>query len=308
MAESRYYLDAILLPSGTLISQLNDLSPETASDHLTGYAASFPHPLFRSVRGQKPGGPFRSTQVGDLLTEILNGGNNWCLDLSAGNTDLGFLQGANRGLRQARAGAVHERLRLSRGWLYWDSISATHQQDAEISCRLAAMYDETNAPVVQLGAGGLSGTPTGVQWYTLGPVKVNGSWLENEQSWNLSSGIQAETGGSAGQVWDTWAGVNQTDPILSVTSNGKPWNALALTGAAISANVECYLRAKTADGHNVADGTASHIKFVASNGLLVPETTAGSTNKPTSNTLRFGFRAANSNSDPLTITVGSAIA
>jgi len=306
-SDTRYYLDSVLLAGSTLISELTDLSPDSGTDHLTGYAASFPHPLFRGVRGQKPGSPFSSPQIGAILAAILAGGNNWCLDLSAGNTDLGFLQGQNRGIRQARAGAVHERLRLSRGWLYWDSISASHQQDATISCRLEALYDETNAPIVQMGAGALTGTPTGVQWYTLGPVKLNGSWLTNEQSWNLGSGIQTEIGGSAGRIYATYAGINQTDPVLSVTNNGKPWSAQALAGAAISADLEFWLRAKDQDGHNISESTASHIKFKATNGLLVPEGMSGQTNQPTSNTLRFGIRSADANSDPLEITVGAKI-
>jgi len=258
------------------------------------------------VRGQKPDVTFDSAALGQILAAIVAGGNNYCLDLSAGNTDLEYRRGQNVGIRYDASAAQHERLRMSKGFLYWNTIRADHQQDASISCRLVGVYDGTNAPLVQVGTGTLTGTPAATQFYTLGPVKVNGAALNNEQSISLDSGAQPEEAGGSGDVWDTYCGIKQTDDVLTVSALGKPFGNLGLTGTILS-ELLIYLRAKTADGHNVPDGTASHIKISATNGLVLPENVGGAANDPATSSLRIRLRAPSGSAAPLTISTASAI-
>ncbi len=301
-----YYLHGILLPSGTFLSQIMDTTPGSNTEQLTGYAAGHPHPLFRAVRNQQPDISFRSPAVGQVLTAILAGGDNYALDLSAGNTDLLYKRGQHLGFRYAAAASQHERLRAKTGMLFWQTIQATHRQDAEIACRMLVAYDGVNNALAQVGTGTLTGTPAASQFYTLGPVKLNGSWLGGEQSWSLASGLAPEQQGAAGEPWDSYIGARVTDDIVTITAMGKPWAGLSLEGSVVS-SVILYLRAKTADGNNVADGTASHIKIVATNGMLLPEQATGGENNPATSTLRLALRAASSAANPLAITVGAAI-
>lgn len=307
MGEERFYCHGILLPSGSLISELEDCTPGVNSDMLTGYASGHAHPLFRGMRGQVPDVSFTSPAIGQILAAIVAGGNNYCVDLgTTGNTDVGYRKGQNKGIREADVSAVHERIRLPDAWMYWQSISARHQQDAVISARMIGRYDGTNPPASQVGAGALSGTPAAVQWYTMGPVKLNGSWVENEQSVSLSSGVREEASGSAGVVWPQFLGVQQTDEMLSLEKNGKPWNAYGLTGGALSSLV-VYLRAKDVDGHNVADATASHVKITMTNGYVVPQQTTGGQTNPAGTTLSIALRAPNGSSGVLAFDTASAI-
>ena len=301
-----YYLGGILLPSGTLISQINSGTPATNTDGLTGYASGLPYPLFRSIRAQQPDVPFTSPAVGSILTEILTSGTYYALGLSSSNTDLFYRQGQNLGFRYADGASQHERLRMTRGLLFWQTISATHRQDAEISCRIIAAYDGTNAAIQQVGTGTLSGTPAASEFYTLGPVKLGGSWLGGEQSWSLASGLQPEQVGAAGETADSFIGAKMTDDIATINFIGKPWAGYGISGSAIT-SIILYLRRKTADGHNVPDATASHIKITSAYGQILPESADGGGNDPATSTLRLALRAANSASVPIAITVGSAI-
>jgi len=308
MSETRYYLHGILLPSGSLISQLEDHSAGVNNEELVGYSSGHIHPLFRGVNSQSPGVTFTSTAIGQVLDAIIAGGDNYIRDLSAGNTDVEYRQGKSLGFRYATSDAYNERLRLAKAFLSWDTIAADHGRDARISCRLVGLYDLTNAPMVQVGSGTLTGVPAITSFYTLGPVKVNGSWLESDIGWSLASGLTYEEGGSSGLLWPTYGGGQQLNQVLTLTRRGKPWGGLSSLGSAITSLV-FYLRAKAADGQgNIADGTAQHIKFTATNGVLLPDTATGAGNNATQNSSRIGIRAASGSVDCLAIDTASVIA
>ncbi len=300
-----HYLHGILLPSGAFISELPDGSPATNTEELVGRASGHPDPLFRGIRGQKPEIPFTTPAVAQILDAITGGTNNFCLDLSAGNTDVGYKQGTNLGVRHDAGSSYHERLRVARGFLTWNTISAQQEQDATIACRLLAVYDGTNQPIVQLGTGSLSGTPTAIQWYTLGPVVINTISQDGLQEWSLESGVQINQKGDKGTIWPTYTGVRTTEPVLTLKAEGKPWGGLGLAGTVIT-SLSFYLRKKAADGFNVADGASSHIKITATNGLVLPEDASGVDDSAVS-TLRIGLRAASSGSDIITINTSAAI-
>lgn len=300
-----YYLHGIILPSGALISEIDDLTPATNTEELVGFAAGHYQPLFRGIRGQTPDASFTVNAIGQVMAAIIAGGNNYGLSL-VGNTDMGYRQGEDRGTRLALNTSNHERLRMSKAFLVWNTIEATHQQDASIACRLIACYDGTNIPVVSVGTGSLSGTPAATQFYTLGPVTINGVAVSDVQNISLASGIEIETQGGQGDPWPTYVAIKTVDPVLSITRHDKPWADYHSSGGAITSLV-AYLRAKDEDGDNVANGSASHIKITATNGLILPENTSGGGNDPAVTTLRIGLRAPNSNTDILTIDTASLI-
>lgn len=305
MAMTEYYPHGILLPDATLITELTDTTPATNTEEFVGRSAGHVHPLFRGIREQKPDLSFSCGAVGQVLAAIIAGGNNYCLDLSAGNTELGYRQAQNLGIRYAVGASYHEILRMTKGFLFWETINAQQGQEANIASRLIAVYDGTNAPVAQLGTGILSGTPAAVQWYTLGPVLINTVTQEGLQEWSLESGSELSQKGDKGAVWDTYAAIQSLDQVLTIKAEGKPWGGLGLAGTVLS-SLTWYLRARDEDGGNVADGEPSHIKFVATNGLVMPEDASGGEDSAVSS-LRIGLRAADGNSDVLAITVGSAI-
>lgn len=297
-----YYLHGIQ-HGATFLNQLSDATVGLNSEEMAGYGAGHPYPLFRAVRGQTPGIPFTSEAIGSVLDLIVaNGGgvpNIWAGDLSFGttgnNTDVLYRQGQDLGIRYASGASQHHRFRLSHGFMFWDTISAAYQQDAQISAQLVAAYDGTNVPVVPAGLVTVGGTPAAAEFYTPGKVVINGTNIDGEQDWSLSSGATLESvgGGSdpGGTLWPTYTAIKTVDPVLTLNIHGAPWANYTYLGAGISADVVWYLRRKAADGTNVADGTASHLKFVATNGIVLPESAGGGANDPATSALRIAFRA-----------------
>lgn len=307
MANEVYYVHGILLPSGTLLSQLTDITPDTNSDLLTGRSAGWPYPLFRGIREQNPEFAFTSEQIGTILAAIVAGGNNYALDLSAGNTDLMCRQGQDLAIRYSAAASQHERLRMARAILAWETISAAHKGDATIACRLVGTYDGVNAAVTQVGTGTLTGTPASDEHYTLGPVKIGSSWLGVPQNMSIASGIEWERAGGGNDPAPRYTGVRQTDEIITLTTLGKPWGGYGLSGGVIS-SMSVFLCRKEPDAHNYADATAVHIKLAITNGIILPQSGTGGGNNPMESTLRVAVRAASGSAAVLTITTGVAIA
>ncbi len=308
-----FYLHGINA-NGTFLSQLNDATPGLNSDNLIAYAAGHPFPLLNAIRGQLPSVPFTSTAVArilDLLLALPPTDSIYCGNTSAGNTDLYYRKGLDLGVRVPAATAEHHRFRMAAAFYYWNTITATLQQDATIACQVAATYDGTNEPIVPLGSVALAGTPLVDELYTMGPVYLNDVLVGDEQDWTLSSGIALETAGggsdAGGALWPTFTGVRAFAPTVTFTNLGSPWgNITALAGTVIT-SLDLYLRKKAQDGTHVANGSNVHIKISATNGLILPETTTGGINSPASSALTAMLRAPDSSSDVLTIDTTSTI-
>jgi hypothetical protein len=300
---TKKYLQSIALGAGTSISELTDTTPATNFEALVGMAAGFPEPLFTSLKAMRPDVRFTSPQCQDVLSAINAGGAApFAADQSAGNTDLWYADAANKASRSSAASTVHQRFRMAKAFLYWERITARHREDAEISCRLKPVWDGANVPIVAAGAQALTVTPGGTQRFTLGPIELNGVQLSGVQEATLESGIKCDEEGSEGELYDSWACIEQTAPVLEITGRTiEWWNTYAL--GTVLTNATFYLMAKSGTG-NVAFGTASHIKLVATAGLIVP----AQTNQIKSSTkLRVVLQAPNATTASIAITTGSAI-
>jgi hypothetical protein len=298
-----HYLHGILLPSAAFISELTDTSPKSTTEFITGFAAGHPQPLFQGVRGQKPEISFRSPQLAVALGAL----GLFGLDTSAGNTDLFYKLATDLGSRTAAASTAHKRFRATQGLMYWRSIKATHQQDAEIDCRYCLTWDGTNNPVVPAGSIALSGTSVGTEWYTLGPVMVNGSQLPGVQDVTIDLGLNMNERGSDGEIWPTFANVKDCNPVVTVnTLDLDSWSALGLAGQAITSLI-VYFRKKAANGHNVPNATPSHISFTATNGIEVPENISAGVNNEAMTTIPFKIAAPNAAGNVFTINTATAI-
>lgn len=323
-----FYLHGIQ-HGATFLSELSDGTVGLNSEEMVGFGSGHPYPLFRAIRGQAPSIPFTSEGVGSVLDLIVaNGGgapNVWAADLSFGNTgnntDVFYRQGQDMAIRYASGVSQHHRFRLSHGFMFWDTISAAFGQDAQISAQLVAAFDGTNVPIIPTGSTTVSGTPSAEEFYTLGKVVINGTTITGEQDWSLASGATLESvgggsdGGSDGSatLWPTYTAIKTLDPVLSLNIQGAPWgldsggSPYTYLGESISSLV-WYLRKKAADGTNVPDATASHIKFTATDGLVLPQSAGGGANDPAISALRIALRApSGSNNTILTIDTTSAI-
>jgi hypothetical protein len=305
---TQWYLHGILLPSGSWISQLTDLTPATSTAHLSGYASGAVVPSFRAAQGIKPQFTFSTPQIATVLTACgLTG-----VGYAANNADLYFRKSSNLGSRVAIVTAEHQRLRAVRFLLYWTRITASQDGEARIECRLVPTFDGTNAPLVPAGSVAVPAYVTASEFYTLGPVAFNGSAVADVAEWSLDLGVQMREKASAGEDFLSFCGVQSHDPVLTCTTGDASWwvspglSGLQLTAAAF------YLRRRQADQSRCyADGSAQHIKFSAVDnpcGLLTVEQSGGAGAEPASVSLRAGFRIdAATDQHPLSVDTASAI-
>jgi hypothetical protein len=301
--DSLHYLHGLNLAGGTFLSQLEDTTPASVTQMLTGYAAGHPQPLFQAVASQKPEIAFTTPQLATLLAAT--GIFGTALE---GNTDLYYKAGVRGGYRVAAASEAHQRFRAVRSFLYPTRISVSHQQVAQASCRIKLLYDGSNSPLVALGSLALAGTPTAAEQYTLGPVEVNGVTFDGEQSLELDFSPQIDEVGDQGDIWDSWCSGATINPTLTFRSTKlETWATYGLVGSAIT-SLRFWLKRKQPDAANYADGSSQHIRFVLNGGgVLVPQQTSAGGNRFAETGVMIAPRSTDSTVNVFTIATAVAI-
>lgn len=300
---SDYVLHGILTPSAAFISNISNQRLSPAIQHVLGYGAGYYQPLFVGNIGQKPMIGFDTLDVKTVL-DLTGVG---MADLSAGNTDLFFKKAKAYSIRTADATAEHVRNRLAAAALYLGSLRAGSQSEASLSCDLIANYDGTNEPIVPTGGSvALSGTPTSGQHFVAGPITINTTSYTGVQSVNIDFGIQKIQLSGDGEIYDTFQGIRTQAPTITATFIGLPLlNTFGLNGTALT-GLSVYLRKVSTTGR-VANGTAQHIKFAATSGVITVEDESGGGNGDVITTLKFTLTAANTSTNALTVDTASTI-
>jgi len=296
------YLYGVLLPNSALISELTDCTPKAAVEAMTAICAGDPMPQFVGGHGAKPQVDFRSPQI----KTILDVAGMLGYDASAGNTDLHYRSGTNLATR-ASTGL---RIRLLRALLHWTQLTARQNEPAEISCSIVPTYDGTNAPMTPAGAiavPALAAMPQ--EYYTLGPVAINGSLVAGVTDWSLDLGVKTHVEQSDGEPYPSWCGIESHEPVLTVNTRYlASWATTGVGGLALSSLV-FYLRKKALDSAGcVANGSAVHVKFTAAKGVVFVDQNSGGADGPATCGLRIHLRkAAVGDTHPIAVNTASAI-
>lgn len=300
------YLSQIVLGSGTTIYELDDATPQNAVDELIGMAAGYPEPLFRGVKRQKPSVKFGTVQVADMLTAVNAGGAApFAADVSAGNTDLWYADATNLASRTAAASLAHQRFRMTKACLYWERLTARAQEDAKIDAVLKPIYDGSNNPLQSIGSLALPGTPIGSQRYTMGPIKINNVMLAGVQEWSLSSGVKENEENSDGDLYDTWASLDTTNPVLEITGRTIDWWNTYGPATPIT-SVVMFLLQKSATGNWPFVNTPSkHISITGTAGTVMPDSASG---RKSQTKLKIGFAAPAAGTSSLAVALGVNVA
>jgi hypothetical protein len=270
----------------------------------TGMAAGHPQPLFKAGRSQAPEFAFDTTQLATLFALSSSANAFCCADFTGGNTDFYLKRLAEHGYRQS--GANHQRYRASHAFLLIESVRAQHQGEASASCRVLCGYDGTNEPIVPAGSQSLVGTPTADEYFAAGPVTINGAALNGVQSIEVDWGIQLLTLGGETEPWPTLYAIQSLAPRVTIECLDHPWTTFDLEGTALS-SLTAWLRKKSSNGFNVANGTAQHIAFTASSGIVHVQESRGGNNDEATSTVICELRAANSTANALTVSTAATI-
>lgn len=296
-------IDRIVSSTPSLaLSQIVSQSAQTNNQQLRESAPGHVHPLFTAVQEQKPTFNFQTSELDTLLAAVGIGG------ATVANADL-YQKLATTTGSVARATTSHARLRIAEGVIYWTSIRMAHNQVATADVIVAANYDGSNNPIAASGTVALSGNLTDALKFGVGPWSINGTAVPGIKEVELNSGIQLTQEGSGSELWDTFTGIEMTQPeIIIRTVEMVNYRTYALAGNALNGTtgVTGYAR-KFAPTGRVANATAQHIQFLAANGVLVPQENAGEGTTPMTDTLIIHPIAASDSTLPITISTGQQI-
>lgn len=303
-----YYPHAIYFPAGTVITQISDVQPGHNFMDLTEFAAGQAVPQFTGTHQAAPDNKFSTSQVKAIFDACTD--YNIAKDYSGlGNVDVEYKAGINLGVRQADAGLVHIRARAaSNTMLVWESFTARQGQIVELRCRVVHVFNAATGadPLVFTNSLALTQASAIAYLFTLGPIKLNGTFLNavEEVTWN--NNIEYEEVTSDGDGFLTYCGIKRTRPTLSImTRDLANISTFGTRGTALSA-LSVFLRRKLLSAINVADATATHLSLTADTGTIkARESQSGD---KTLAHLTVDLRSSAQNVSPFTYNAAVAIA
>jgi hypothetical protein len=292
--------------AGSFYSQIEDHNLSLAITEVLGRPTGLPYAMFRGIRGVKPEVTFRTSQLTTLFTDCALA----MADLSAGNVDLFFKKVLGYGTRVPDATTQHTRVRIAKAGMHVVSLAAAHNGEATAQARLFANYDGTNIPIVVAGTLALTGTPTAAQYFSLGSVYVNTVAIDGIQSCGIDFGWTTIERGSASEAYDTFYALKAMNPVITLSGLSlEEWATYGIVGAPLTA-LSIYLRKVSIDATGgicyVVNGTAEHIKFSATAGIVTVQQARGS-GEEEETTLRIFPRAASAVLAPMAVAVNTAI-
>lgn len=289
------------------LSQIKSARPMTGMQKILGIPAGLPFPLFSCEAGQQPTCPVSTEQILTLLSQTGSIGS--VIDLSGANTDLLLKKVPNFGRRYADANGVHKRLRMTEAFLSVDRITAGHNKVAEASCRLIAIFDGTNAPIIAAGSVTLTGTPTASEQFTAGPMELNvdgGVLIQVPAIQDLTIDFRRQLyqlGGDS-ELYPTFGAQQDYSPIVTVKTLDFDWDVYGINCHTITSGI-WYLKRKGAPP--IADGASSHIKFAAGAGSVYIDESSLGGNQPAMTTLVCDLVGGDASTEPIAVTLNTPI-
>jgi len=268
---------ATLNGSPALFDQIQNFRISTGLQQILQNGDGAVDPSFVGIMSQKPMLRFSTTALATGLAACGLSGAVIDADGSYPGLEAWFQKMAAGSDRAS--GANHLKMTGAKGILVPRSLRASQDGTATLEFEAIFVYDGTLDPVVIAASQALSGSPAVGEMFTVGPVKINGSFLEGIQDITFDFGIKLITESGDGQVWPTFVGIMSREPSLRIrTTDLTALSTYGITGAAIAASdVVAFLR-KIAEGTSgrVADDGGEHISLTAAQGIITVENESAS--------------------------------
>lgn len=267
-----FYPHAIYVAGLASLTQLESVEPIHGFEDLLAFASGQVGPQYSGTHQGKPGLPFRTTQLKDILDLVVAGNYNVSRDVSGdGNVDLELKAGDNLNAREADNANLHIRARMqANAMVTVEQITARQSGLAEATIRVSCVYKVAtgNDPLVFTNTVALSVVSDVSHLFTLGPIKLNGSFIEGVEEWTLDNRIEYEVVHSDGFGFPYYCGIKNYSPQLKFRArDARIMNTFGTRGTALSA-LSLFCRKKVKSGFEVADATEEHIKFTATTGTI----------------------------------------
>lgn len=210
---------------------------------------------------------FMTQDLSSLFANI-SGSTGACLDSASifyqSRSDCGTFE----------AGAVHDKIDLTKGFIFPTTVSASQDELARADLLLKPLWDGTNEPLVRTSNVALgAGTPAYNSSYTLGPVYLSAAELVGIQSLSVDFGLAFSIKRTSGDPHGKIGCIVARRPSITFTTLKHDYATTAMTIAALPDSFNGYLWKMTDCGTRVAKNVGSHILFSvsAANGCWNPE-------------------------------------
>lgn len=233
-------------------------------------------PRVAHVSSYDQGIDFVTSQIKTFLDLVANS-TDVCAGKAISGTDTFDLYSqlvTSGGSRET--GSSHQKYVVNSGLLVPTSLSCGNDQAGSVSCMIYPVSDGTNNPVVYSGSSALVGTPAPTTQYYSGPVLLNNTALDGVQSISINFGLDVRKMREKGLADATLCYIHFKSPSITVTTTNIDLAATYNRGVAISSSTKAFLRAGTANGSRVAEGTDAHLSFTASQGMIQSRAISGS--------------------------------
>jgi hypothetical protein len=251
------------------VTLIDDMRPAHGFEDLVTFDAAQVGPNFVGSHRAIPDVRLTTPQLGTLLPTFVSGDYYVSRDLSLYNVDHYYRSGVNLGSRVAAGTSSHLQFRASgNSMLALESISASEGQLASLTCRNAPVLGAQD-PLVPTGAIALGGSAVGGSLFTMGPVKLNGTFLQGGVYAGIDFNLEYEEESSHGDGFLTYVGIRRYRPVITVRTRKTDYMAsFGQRGTALSSCV-MYLTNKLASGINAAAASSVHLKITtATSGVI----------------------------------------
>lgn len=170
-------------------------------------------------------------------------------------------------------GLTHETFTVTKGHVVIESIGASQddQDGALAQCRLFALYDGTNLPIVHNTGVDFSGAPAPAftSEFYLGPIYHNGSEIEGILSSQVEFGLAFTPFRTSGSPYPKQGYIARRQPVMRMTTLKSDVNAAVnmLVRAASGTLAFYYWKAVDA-GDRVAVANTNHLKISAATSVF----------------------------------------
>jgi len=299
---------AIAFPGPVYVTQFTDARPNNNYAEFVERSASEAAPQWSGVIAAAPELAFDSRQLKTILDLCTDDDVAIGYAPAGGTVSVYYRKGANRGLREAVASVVHDRWDMANNaMLYWESISAEQRSLAQLTATLKAVStDGATAPMLHVGSTALVGASAVSHVYTLGPVSINGAWVDSVNSARLDNNFTFDAEDESGNAYLQYYGIDEHNPKVTIETNDiGVFGDYGEGGAALS-SLKLYFR-KLQHGTlgPVADASAVHIKVTATLGTILVQDGAGTKGRFR---VTIALEKPDATTQPFVVNTASAIA
>jgi hypothetical protein len=285
MLDEKVFYDFTLPDSLTAspirFGQVTDPNPKAGVRQIAEIISGNPYVVFTGIGEANPDFTLATKDLHTLLSMFIaayadDAANGFMIAHFEGDAEVGYQKMKAGSTRFAPVGTEHDIHTFLDPTIYLQGISAQQDGDAVARARVCPLWDGTNPARQVLTGQALNTTlPDVVSLYTLGPIKLNGTWITGEQSVDVGFDLGFVERRASGQQLPTFHYARQLVPRITATTKTTGYLANVIT-AITSLSVYFRQRKENDASECWADNQSKHIKLTASAGSMVCDALTGS--------------------------------